>query len=114
MSYYKYDEIKDRFLDFISEQSDDWIHDNYEELHHHAFNTDYYIIGTYKATQWLGDHVFDCINIIKEYEQDNFGQVTTDLSNPEKVVNMYTYIVGEQVVFDWLSLRLKFTKAVND
>ena len=124
MSYYKYDEIKERFQDFISEQSNEWIYENCDELHHHAFNTDYYIIGRYKATTWLENYVFYCINIIKEYEQDNFGQVTTDFSDPEKVVNMYTYIVGEQVVSEWLSLpknfqqiacqSLKFTKGIND
>ena len=32
----------------------------------------------------------------------NFGEVNTDLSEPERVVNMYTYIVGEEIVNDWL------------
>ncbi len=68
------------------------------ELHHEIFNTDYYIIGRYQATQWLDSEVFNCIGTIKEYEQDNFGQVSTDLSEPECVVNMYVYIVGEQVL----------------
>jgi hypothetical protein len=59
---------------------------------------DYYIIGSYKAKQWLGEEVFNIINIIKDYEMDNFGEVYTDFSSPEKVVNMYAYIIGEQVV----------------
>ena len=70
----------------------------YDDLHHDVFNTDYFIIGTYKAEQWLGERAFQVINIIKDYEQDNFGEVTTDLSSPERVVNMYAYIVGEMVV----------------
>ena len=98
--YYKYDEIKQHFLDFIEDQDKEWVEENKDDIHHHAFNTDYYIIGTYKAEQWLGNHVFECIEIIKDYEQSNFGEVTTDLSDPEKVVNMYAYIVGEQVVYD--------------
>ena len=104
-NYFKYEEIKERFQDFILEQSDKWIHENYDELHHHAFNTDYYIIGRYRATFWLENYVFYCINFIKEYEQDNFGQVTTDFSDPEKVVNMDTYIVGEQVVSEWFEAQ---------
>ena len=36
--------------------------------------------------------------LIKEYEEDNFGEVTTELDNPEKVVNMYVYIVGEDLI----------------
>jgi hypothetical protein len=49
----------------------------------------------------MGDKVFDIIDAIKTYEQDNFGEVTTDLSDPEKLVNMYAYIVGEEVVNEW-------------
>ena len=103
---FKYDEIESHFLDFVAEQNaydsdtvKQWHKDG--ELHHHAFNMDYYIIGTYQAKQWLGDRVFEVIDIIKEYEQDNFGEVTTDLSDPERVVNMYTYIIGEQVVSEY-------------
>ena len=95
---YKYDEIKNHYIDFLSEQDEDWIQENKDDLHHHAFNVDYYIIGSYKATQWLGEEVFNVINIIKDYEMDNFGEVYTDFSSPEKVVNMYAYIIGEQVV----------------
>ena len=95
---YKSDEIKSHYVDFLSEQDEDWIQENKDDLHHHAFNVDYYIIGSYKATQWLGEEVFNVINIIKDYEMDNFGEVYTDFSSPEKVVNMYAYIIGEQVV----------------
>ncbi len=98
---YKYDEIKEYFYDWLKDQSNDWIQENLDDLHHHCFNTDYYIIGTYQATQWLGTEAFNIINIIKEYEQDNFGQVITDLSAPEKVVNMYVYIIGEDIVFEY-------------
>jgi len=75
-------------------------------LHHELFNTDYYIIGRYQAKEWLGSDAFDIIYEIQEFERDNFGCVTTDLSDPEKVVNMYVYIVGyeilEEVISDFL------------
>lgn len=71
-----------------------------EELHFRLFNEDYYIIGTYKAKQWLGDYAFDAIEAIREYEQDNFGEVNTDFSDPEKVVNMYAYIAGEHLMHE--------------
>ena len=104
--YYKKEEIKEHFDDFIKEQPEDWIKENiYHDYHHHAFNTDYYIIGTYQAKQWCGDHVFEVIGIIREYEEMHFGAVTTDFSDAEKVVNMYTYIVGEQVISEWLETR---------
>ena len=110
-NYYKYDEIKEYFEDFIkynSENDKNWIKDNIDDLHYHAFNTDYYIIGRYEAKQWLSDEVFEVINIIKEYENDIFGEVTTDFSEPEKIVNIYVYIVGEQIVNNYInSLEVK-------
>ena len=95
-------ELQEYFDNFILEQDDDWIEWHKEEIHHYAFNEDYYIIGTHKAKQWLGDFAFDVIAIIKAYELENFGEVYTDLSNPEKVVNMYAYIVGQDIVSHWL------------
>ena len=99
---FKREEIKEYFNDFIKENSNS-LNDNdfIEDLHYHAFNTDYYIIGTYKATQWLENQVFKVINFIKEYEIDNFGEVTTDFSSSEKVVNMYVYIIGEDIVHEY-------------
>jgi hypothetical protein len=49
----------------------------------------------------MGSYVFDIINFIKEYEQDNFGEVSTDLTSPEHIVNMYAYIIGEEVVSNY-------------
>lgn len=100
---YKYEEIKEHFEDFIKENEEQIKEDNYfyEDLHHHCFNTDYYIIGTYQATKWLGDQVFNVIEYIKEYENNNFGEVTTDFSDPEKIVNMYVYIMGEEIVYNY-------------
>ena len=102
---YKKEEIRQYFLDFIEDNkgNDNWLEDNIEDLHHHCFNTDYYIIGRHQAKLWLEDQVFNVIDIIKKYENFNFGSVNTDLSEPEKVVNMYVYIVGEQIVYDYLN-----------
>ena len=77
--------------------------DNVEDWHFHAFNEDYYIIGYYNAEQWLERHgvsAFDAIETIKEYEQSNFGEVSTRFDNAESVVNMYVYILGEELLAD--------------
>lgn len=70
------------------------------ELHHELYNMNYFIIGYYPAEQFLinGPGIFAAINEIKEYEQSNFGEVNTDLSSSEKVVNMYAYIKGEEIL----------------
>ena len=99
---YKKQEIQEHFNDSINEYDKKWILTNTDDLHHEIFNTDYYIIGSYKATQWLGDQVFNIIDFIKEYEQMNFGEVFTDFSDPERIVNMYVYIIGEEIVFDYM------------
>ena len=105
---YKYEEIKSHFDDFINDENNkDFIENNLEDLHHEVFNTDFYIIGRYKASQWLGDQVFNVINFIKEYENDNFGSVNTDFSEPEAVVNMYVYIIGEEIVANYINEQEK-------
>jgi len=78
--------------------------DYYSELHHEVFNTDYYIIGTREAKEALEEYgVWDAISKVQEYEKDNFGEVYTDLSNPEKLVNMLYYIIGEEVIWEMLN-----------
>jgi len=105
---YKYEEIKSHFQDFINDENNkDFIKDNIDDLHHEIFNTNFYIIGRYKASQWLGDETFNVINFIKEYENDNFGSVNTDFSEPEAVVNMYVYIIGEEIVADYINEKEK-------
>ena len=68
------------------------------DLHHYLCNQDYFIIGSYSAKRFLGDHAFEAIEMVKIYEQENFGEVTTDLSQPELVVNMVSYIAGEHIL----------------
>ena len=100
---FKKDEIQEYFDDYINDQDMEWIKENIEDLHYHVFNTDYFIIGTYKATQWLEDETFNVIEFIREYEDFYFGKVTTDFSSPERVVNMYAYIIGKEIVNDYRS-----------
>ena len=104
---YKREEIKDYFDNYINENKT-FFEENYpttwiDDLHHNSFNSDYYIIGTYRAKLWLDDMVFDVIEHIREYEEMHFGEVTTDFSSPERVVNMYVYIIGEEIVSDYVN-----------
>ena len=97
---YKKEEIKSHFEDVIQGYDRSTIIQliKDDELHNEIFNTDYYVACYSEANEWLGDHAFEIIGIVKEYEEDNFGEVTTELDNPEKVVNMYVYIVGEDLI----------------
>lgn len=96
--------MEDIFQSVIDDIHDKLESDNYGidtygcDLHNELCNMDYFIIGTYQAKQFLGDDAFEAIRIVRDYEQSNFGEVSTDLSEPERVVNMLAYIIGEYVL----------------
>jgi len=93
--------IKTELREYIKDNINDFdIND--EDLHFHLFNHDYYIIGYYKAEQWLKEHnisVFEGIEFVQEYEKDNFGE-TQIYTDAEKLVNMIAYIIGEELIYD--------------
>lgn len=93
-------DIYDAIHSDICDKLDDGVgKDSYSsDLVNNLCNSDYFIIGTFKAQEFLGPHAFKVISKIKEYENDNFGESYTDLSDPEKVVNMLAYIVGEEIL----------------
>ena len=67
------------------------------DFHNEAFNTDYYECYTQNAIDRLEElGVFDAIQTVKEYEQDNFGMVNTDFFSPCDILNMLWYIIGEE------------------
>ena len=70
------------------------------DFHNEVFNIDYYECYTDRAEKQLEEMgVFDCIHMVQEYEQDNFGVVNTDLSEPCDVLNMVWYIIGEEELY---------------
>ena len=96
--YFTHDEAIETLIEVIDNRTIGY----YEDLHHYAFNEDYYIIGTYKAQKALEQYgTFNAIEKIQTYEQDNFGEVLTDLGNPEAVANMLWYIVGYEALNDY-------------
>lgn len=75
----------------------------YCDLHNEVFNTDYYIIGTYQAEEALKEYgVFEAIEKVQTYEKENFGELYTDLSDPEKLISALFYIIGEEVLWEML------------
>jgi hypothetical protein len=108
-------EIKNYIVDFLStnlEYAEDYYR---EDLHNKIFNTDYFIIGCFDAEEWLKNYpgIFDAIETIKEYEQNNFGEVSADFSESEHVCNMYTYICGEEVLYNLKSYNKFNSKYCN-
>ena len=82
------------------------------DLHSEVFNTDYYIIGINQAKKALESYgVFDALNKVQTYEIYNFGEVTTDLSDPEKLANMLYYIESEEYLH---SLEGEISNILNE
>ena len=95
--------LKEDVKNYIIQQLNDEVglDNDVSDLHHYLLNEDYFIIGSYRAEQWLKkDSIFNAIEKIKDYEQSNFGQVSTDLSSRENVANMLAYILGEEILFE--------------
>jgi len=75
----------------------------YCDLHHEVFNTDYYIIGTYKAKKALEEYdVWEAIEKVQTYEKEYYERIYTNFSNPEEIINMLFYIIGEEVIQEML------------
>ena len=65
------------------------------DLHSRLFNEELLYIMPGEAAEDLGNiGVFNCIRLVREYEQSNFGEFSTEIE-PSKIANMVCYIVGE-------------------
>ena len=73
----------------------------YCDLHNELFNMETKYDYRSEAEDDLNIFgVFTAIGAVVKYEQCNFGEVNTDLSDPCKIANMIWYIVGEEVLCD--------------
>ncbi len=107
-------ELKSFIIDAIN---DNRLNDKpVSEIHNEVFNTDYFIIGRYDAEQWLINNggIFNAIETIKQYENDNFGEVNTDFSEAERVCNMYVYILGEEIINSLDTVKNNWDEDLNE
>ena len=116
---FKVDEIKQYINDELDDIDDDELRyrmskdgemDEDGDLHNMLFNTDYYVSTQYGAMNWCNNDLKTFIKLQKEvrrYEEDNFGELITDITKPIKVVNMYVYIIGKQLLPKILEERYK-------
>ena len=112
--YTQKQDVKEYIIDQL--ESDVGLDQHISDLHHFLLNEDYFIIGYYQAEQWLkkdNGSIFEAIETIKDYEQSNFGQVSTDLSSSENVANMLAYILGEEILYNNDTYNL-FTRFHNE
>lgn len=98
--------LRDELLHHVINTIKDQQLTNFDELHYHAFNEDYYIIGYYRADQWLKSHdisPWEAIEKVIEWEQGVIGEVCLkpEAINSEKIVNMYAFILGEELLSEF-------------
>ena len=68
------------------------------DIHNKLYNEEAYTISIPQAEKDVEDlGVWDCLELVKAYEDFNFGKVFTQLE-PFKVANMVYYILGEHIL----------------
>lgn len=100
-------------LEVINQYLDDG-YTNLEEIQQDATNTDYYIIGTYKASKALEafdgedelaydttlDGVFGAIQYVQAFEEELGEQLSGDKIDPENISNIIAYINIQYTIDD--------------
>ena len=84
---YKKDILEKRLNDFLSSDS---------------FNKE---MDDDEAIEFIGNKTFEILDFVRTYEIDNFGELNTDISNPIRLLNMYAYIIGEEIIEDYFEKR---------
>ena len=109
---------KNEVLDVIIDNLEDYIGSDFETYEDETFNQasniytreaaldlDKFVkddATDYEDTT-LDSGAFAAIQLVQAYEQDNFGEINTDLTDPCKVADMIDYIRGTRVFEELLS-----------
>ena len=99
------DEIKDMIMDYEDVYGCD--------LAYEMYNNDYYIIGTYKAKQFLKEYFDDMCECLEQY-QEEVGEVYKDITNPEKVASLLALFVAQDVLSESKVLDDKWNEALEE
>lgn len=98
--YFTTEEMKERIIEILEYYSKDDLLD-YHDISEQLNNTYDYIVYYNEAKEALYQYdVFNAIETIKQYENLNFGEVTTDFSCPTQVANMLWYVLTEEYMND--------------
>ena len=109
---------KNEVLDVIIDNIEDYVGSDFETYEDETFNQasniytreaaldlDKFVKDEsvdYEETT-LDSGAFGAIQLVKAYEQDNFGEVNTDLTDPCKVADMIDYLRGTRVFEELLN-----------
>ena len=69
------------------------------DLHHALYNEPQHYIYYADAKEATAElDMWECVGAVQKYEQDQFGEVYTPLSDACKVANMVVYIMGYELL----------------
>jgi hypothetical protein len=77
------------------------------EFHSKLFNENYYFIYTSDCNNFINsqfDNSFNAIEIVKDYEESNFGTFNTTIQ-AFNIANMLIYIIGEDLIYNVLNIE---------
>lgn len=109
---------KNEVLDVIIDNLTDYIGSDFETYEDETFNQESNIYTREAALDLdkfvkddatdyedttLDSGAFAAIQLVQAYEQDNFGEVNTDLTDPCKVADMIDYLRGTRVFEELLN-----------
>lgn len=111
MFEYMREEVREAIVERLREGYEGYLSD----FHNAVFNEDYHYLDDSTAKCDLESMgVFDAIEYVKKYEQDNFGAVYTDFSSPMKVGNMLWYIIGGDELYSMFDECEEFDEWWNE
>lgn len=90
-----FDTVQSALVDNITSLDHPYACDLYDYLFNEPQHFIYYADAK-EATAELG--VWECIGVVQKYEQDQFGEVNTPLSDACRVANMIVYIMGYELM----------------
>jgi hypothetical protein len=107
-------DVEKKVLDYLTDNKD-YLSSDVCDLHDRIFNTDYFIIGYYDSEKYLSENVgiFHAIEVVQNYEKGNFGDIYTDFSNSENLLNMFIYILGEKFLNSLKTIKENWDNKLN-
>ena len=77
------------------------------DFHNRLFNESYYFSYTSFCNDFINsqfNNSFEAIEIVKEYEESNFGTFNTTI-DAFNIANMLIYIIGEDLIYNVLEIN---------
>ena len=76
------------------------------DFHSKLFNEDYHFVYTADCNDFIESqfgNAFEAIEIVKDYEESNFGTFNTTI-DAFNIANMLIYIIGDDLIYNVLSI----------